>query len=367
MIIIKETISDKQAICIVVLFVWGSTLILGTGGDAKNDMWIAVILAMVLGMLVSIIYARILTSFPDKDIFEINVFLFGKIIGNIINFCLIIYTLNLASLVIDNFTEFINTTGLPDTPRIVPIVFIIVLCIWGVKQGIEVLGRCSVIFAIALTIIIIFTVSMALSRLNPDSLRPIMYNGITPLLRGTLSAFSFPFAETVVFIMLFSSLKKRGSVLKVYWVGIGFAGVLLVIISMRNIMFVGAETLLKNYFPSYTVVSRISIGEFLERIETTVIMSFLFAGFIKVSCCLLAGCIGVSKFFGVEDYRFIVTPISLMVFTFSFIVYSSIIETVKWAPHVYPVYAFSFEVILPIIILIAAELKLWKQRKKNMG
>jgi spore germination protein KB len=366
LIIIKEIISDKQAIYLIIIFTLGSTLLIGTGGDAKMDMWFAVMLGMLLGLLVATMYSRILYNFPQKDIFDINTILFGKLIGNILNLFFIFYSFILAALVLDNFVEFISTVGLPDTPKIAPVIFIVALCIWGVKAGLEVLGRCSGVFIIILFGAVISITVLSLSKLNFDYIRPFMYEGITPILKGTFSAFSFPFAENVIFLMLFSGLRNRTSALKVYWIGLIVSGISLVIIAVRNIMFVGVDTLSKNYFPTYIVVSRISIGEFLQRIETTVIVSFLLAGFIKVCCCLLATCKGVAKLFGFDDYRFIVTPIALMVFTFSFIVYNNIIETVNWAPHVYPIYAFFFQIILPFIIFVAAEIKIKKTKQKGM-
>lgn len=359
---IKEIISDKQAIFLVLIFTWGSTLIIGTDGDAKMDMWFATFLGMLLGLLAVTMYSRILYNFPQKDIFDINILIFGRLIGNLMNLFFTFYAFHLGALVLNNFAEFISTVGLPDTPKIAPVIFIIVLCIWGVKAGIEVLARCSVVFTIILSIFLIGITCLSINRLDFDNIRPFMYDGLTPILRGTFSAFSFPFAETVIFLMLFSSLKTRKSPVKVYWIGLLLSGIGLVIISIRNIMFVGVDTLSKNYFPSYIVVSRISVGEFLQRIETLIILSFLLAGFIKVCCCLLAACKGVAKLFGMDDYRFIVTPMALMVFTFSFKVYNNIIETVNWAPHVYPIYAFCFEAILPFIIFIAGEIKVKKTK-----
>lgn len=233
---IKEIISDKQAIFLVFIFTLGSTLVIGTGGDAKTDVWFALFLAMILGLLVTTMYSRILYNFPEKDIFDINKIIFGPLIGNLINLFFIFYSLHLGSLVLNNFAEFISAVGLPDTPKIAPVIFIVVLCIWGVKEGIEVLGRCSVIFGITLLIFLIGITALSINRLDLDNIRPMMYDGIIPVLRGTLSAFSFPFAENVIFLMLFSSLKNKYSPYKVYWIGLIIAGIALVIASARNVM-----------------------------------------------------------------------------------------------------------------------------------
>ncbi|MFL0269146.1 GerAB/ArcD/ProY family transporter [Candidatus Clostridium radicumherbarum] len=365
MIIIKEIISDKEAISLIVIFTYGSALIIGTGQDAKNDTWFAILLGMLFGMIVATMYSRILYNFPQKDLFDINIILFGKIIGNIINIIFIFYAFHLGALVTNNFSEFTSTVGLPDTPKIVPILFATIISIWSVKAGFEVLGRFGSVLILLYIFTVVLTLGLSIHQMNIDNIRPFMYEGIVPIMRGTFSAFSFPFAENVIFLMLFSNLKNKNSSFKVFWIGLFMAGITLSILAARNTMFLGTDVLDKNYFPAYVVVSGIKVGSFIQRIETTIVIAFLVAGFIKVSCCNFAACKGIAKLLGVEDYRFISTPVILMILSFSFLVYNNITETIDWAPHVYPIYAFLFQVILPIIILIAAEIKMRKTQKKG--
>jgi spore germination protein KB len=40
----KEVVYDSYAVTIVILFIFGSTLILGTAGEAKNNGWLAIII-----------------------------------------------------------------------------------------------------------------------------------------------------------------------------------------------------------------------------------------------------------------------------------------------------------------------------------
>ena len=62
----KEVISQKQAIIIMSTFIIGSTAILGIGTHAKQDIWIATIIAMVMTSLIFAVYGRISSLFPGK-------------------------------------------------------------------------------------------------------------------------------------------------------------------------------------------------------------------------------------------------------------------------------------------------------------
>lgn len=353
----KEVISNKQGISLVTLFIWGSTLIIGTAGPAKKDAWLAILLAAIAAYPVMLLYSKILTSFNGKNIFEINSIVFGNILGKIINVLYTWFVFHLGALVINNFMQFISTVGLPDTPKFPPILFFTFLCIWGAKEGIEVLGRWSELFIIFLIVMLCITLPLALTEANLDRIRPFLYEGIKPVISGAILAFSFPFAETVVFTMSFCGFKDKNSPQKIFTYSLILTTFFLVLIAARNAVTTGERTLSMNYFPSYMVISRINIGEFIQRIETAATVSFLIAGFIKVSLCLVAACKGVADILNFNEYRFLAAPVGLSMMSTSFIVYESMLETSKWVVNVYPYYAIIFELILPIITFIAMKIR----------
>jgi spore germination protein KB len=353
----KELISDKQAISLMILFIWGSTLVIGTGGEAKRDMWAALILGMLLGAAAAFLYCKILSSYHQKNVFDINQIVFGRPAGIIINGFYVFFAYTLGVLVLNNFAEFIATVGLSDTPKVASVLPIVILTIWGVKIGVEGLGRWAEFFLILLSVIVIIPTLLSIPQMEFKNIRPVLGEGIKPLISGTISAFSFPFAETVIFIMVFSCLKREKSCYKVFYTGLFFGGAVLVVISIRNIMVIGSELLSKNYFPSYIVVSRINIGDFIQRIETVNTVAFLIAGYVKICLCLLAASNGLKTIFKFASYQVLVTPIALTMFAASFIAYESVLETTKFVTEIYPIFAAIFQVLLPAITYIGIKTK----------
>ncbi len=102
----------------------------------------------------------------------------------------------------------------------------------------------------------------------------------------------------------------------------------------------------------------------IERLEMLVVIEFLVCVFVKVSICIFAVCNGISKVFGFNDYKFIATPVALLMLSFSFIVYKSTMEMSSWAFNICPYYSFVFEVIIPLVVFILAEIKNRKSKKE---
>lgn len=353
----RETISDTQGIYMMILFIMGSALVLPIGAEAKSDIWIAIILAIVFSYVPLMLYARFISKYPGEDFFDLLQIVFGKYIGSLISLLYIWFALHLGSLVMRNFSEFIVTVGLDQTPRQIPTLVIGILCLYAIKEGIEVIGRFSQFFLPIIVILIFFTILILTPQMEINNILPVLYDGWTPVLKGAFSVFTFPFTETVIFIMVFYCLENENSAYKIYRRALLFGGIIILISSLSDVLVLGSELFSSLYFPAYTSVSRLNIGNFLQRLEIIVSVTFLIGGFVKVSICLLAASNGIAKVFNLKDYRFIATPIALIMLGLSCILYSSVMEMEEWAAKVWPFYAFIFEIILPVIVFIVAEIR----------
>lgn len=362
----KEIISDKQGIMLIMLYLMGSTVLVGSGGAAKKDMWLAMIIGIVLAIPLFLFYSKLLASFPGKNIFDISELAFGKFMGKVIILLYTWYALHLGAMVVDNYAEFINIVGLPETPRAIPVMFFGVLCAWVVKEGIEVLGRWAELFLAFILGVMFITIFFAIPKMHINQIRPVLEDGLPPLIKGTFGIFAFPYAEAVTFTMITPFYKNKKSVYKIYMYGLLLGGFMLLLIAFRNLLTIGPGKMMLHYYPSYVAVGRINIGEFIQRAQILITVAFLITGFAKISVCLLATANGVAKLFNINEFRNIVVPVTILMLNLSFIVYDNIMETIKWAPNIYPYYAFIFQVILPVITYIGASLKARNIEQSNL-
>lgn len=343
----------------------GSSLVLGVGGTAKKDAWIAVAFAMMITVPVYFIYGRIISLFPAQGLYEIITTVFGNIAGSIMILLFAGFCFHIGSLVIRNFTEFIKIVTFHDTPQYVVGYFITVLSIWAAKSGIEVIGRwTAVMLPIMLSAIVVVTF-LFIPIADFQNIKPVLYNGVEPVLDAAVSALTFPFGETVVLLFMFGSLKKGSSPYKVLFWSLLIGGGSLLLVTVRSLIALGESNTSILYFASYASVRLINIGNFLERIEISVAIIFLLSGFIKVSICLLAACSGVAKVLNFPQHRQVVAPVGLVMLMISIIAFSNSTEMFEWAEKYFRYYALPYEVIFPVIIWIGAEIKARKLKSGN--
>lgn len=353
----KEIISGKQGISMMTLFFMGSTLIVGTSGVAERDTWLAILLAASMSLPVMFVYSRILSFYPGKDLFDILEIIFGKIISKFIQFLYFWFPFFLGALVIRNITDFISIAGLPGTPESIPKLLMVILCILVIKDGIEVLGRIVTFILPIVFIIILLETILSFPMYELSNIRPVMYNGFKPILLGAFETFTFPFTETVIFTMVLSSLKSQVSSYKVYYMSLLFGGLTIIIISVRNLLILGNEFVTSLYFPSYSALSVIKYGTFIERIEIAATVAFVFTSFAKISVCMYAATKGFAKFLHLGNYRTMAAPVGLSMALLAGILFENTSEFQEWGRNISPYYSLLFTVILPVFILIAAEIK----------
>lgn len=361
----KEIISKRQGIILIISFILGSSVVMGVGQKSGRDFWISVIIAYLMAVPMVIVYSRILSLYPGKDIFEVAPSILGSVLGKIINISYIWYTFHFAELVTREFAEFLNVVGLPNTPFIVSLPIIAVLAIWMVKSGIEVLGRWIEIFFILIIGINAFILVLLLPEVDINNILPIMEDGIIPVVKSSFPIFAFPFTEIAVFLGVLSSLDSSSSYFNVYFKGLSLGAIILLVITLINFLVVGENFYNEIYFPLYFAARRVNIGTFIQRLEILVSIIYMITCLVQISVCLLVACKGVSKFFGHKDYRFIVFPVALLMINVSYLDFDSIMEYFEWTDNVYHYYALPFQLIIPLILWITAEYK--NKKNKSLG
>lgn len=111
----KEVISDKEGICLIIMFVIGTSGVIVTGLEAKQDLWASVILSVFIALCMVIIYARLNCIFKGENLFYIIEICFGKVIGKVIALSYVWYTLHLSCLILRDFGE-LQLVALKETP-----------------------------------------------------------------------------------------------------------------------------------------------------------------------------------------------------------------------------------------------------------
>lgn len=361
----KTVISKRQGIGFAVLMM-SETMVLGSAKEANSDLWIAIILALAIGLLMCVLYGWILLSYPGKNLYDILIMVLGRWIGGIIVILYIIYCLYVGSWVLINLIVFTNLVGLEATPPTIIGIMFIILVIVSLKKGIEVMGRWSAYFVRAILVMSVFMVIFMLPMIEVNNLKPVLSEGWIPVIEGTWSTVTFPFCELVIFMLILNTqmVRKKKSIYGILLGGLFISGILVLVSNVTAYVELGHYAYNTSYFPIYAAISRISIGDILQRTEILVALAFIMGGFMKVTLYVVASFEGIKKLMNIKDYIFLATPMGIVVLILALTSFDNIMEQVNDFKG-YNYVAVLMQIIIPICIAIIIIIRMKVSKKQE--
>ena len=249
---------------------------------AKVDSYISIILGYVIGFIPILFFLYLFNQ--EKNLNELITDIFGKILGKIVNFLLLIPISVIGICSVYSICNFMVSQFLADTPIIILYVVPSIVILYGLVKGIESISRTSLIlYVIALVLVIITVIGLA-PQVEVDNFKPILENGISNPLKGS---FLFVLSDIIpVFIVLSISKKNIIDKEKTTKSIIIFYSLAILIIFLNIAMTIGTLGihLTDMYqYPEYLVLKQISFFNFLDRIENFVTIQWIFRTFILIS------------------------------------------------------------------------------------
>lgn len=349
----KEKISNIQLTFLMMGYVFGSSSIISSSAAAKQDAWLAFLMGLLGGLALIGVYIAIYLLNPGKNLIEILEQVFGQILGSIIGLLYIWYFIHLGALVIRNFADFMVPSFYSSTPRIILSLVFIITVIFIVKKGIEIVARISDLFLPIVLFGIVATFFLLVTKYDIQNLFPFLEFGIKPVIKASFSVLTFPFGETVIFLMIFPLVNDKSRLTKSSYTAIIIIGLFLFGITVRDLLVLGPDMFTRTVFPPTISTKLIPLGNF----DVLIAVNLLIGGVVKISVCLYGAVKGITHVFKIDDYRWFVLTTGLIMLSLSIWVYDNTPEMLLWASEIYPFYVVPFQIIFPSIILISSLLK----------
>lgn len=351
----NREITAKQGKALIAEFLIGSSLISGGTTAAKQDSWICIVLAFVLILPMLWVYSEILSFSPGKNFYEIAVWCLGKIWGKAVCVIYFFYATFLGAFALRVFSEFMHVVNMLETPLIVIISCMILSVIYLIKKRLYVLGRLAKFVLAFLLISVSITVILSIKDMDFSNIKPVLHNNLESVLTNTFLVFSLPMGQSVLCMPVFVAMEHNKKVFPIFFKGALIAAAILLTANLRNLLVLGYSSSVFA-FTSYEAVSVIAVGEFFTRTEVFIAINLLLAGFFKLCVSLFSSSFCISKVLNLNDYVPLTVPCGLLIMTLAVMIHSNNIEMFSWLKY-HPLFCFPFQVIIPIVLLIAGKIK----------
>ncbi|MED4690948.1 GerAB/ArcD/ProY family transporter [Peribacillus frigoritolerans] len=362
----KANISGYQLFVLIFLFEMGSALLVPLAGEAKQAAWLVILIAMVGGFLLFFIYYGLFQYYPDQLLTEFVRSILGNFLGRIVAFLYILYFIYLAARVLRDFGDTLLTFAYPHIPLFVANAAFILVVVYTVRKGVEVLTRTGELFFVLenLLLMTFFLLIVASGMIHLNNLKPVIEMSGTEMVKMAFTkTIFFPFGEIISFLMIFPYLNEPKRLKKIGISSIAAAGIFLAIIMAMNIAVLGVDLTTRSQYPLLSLIQSIEVAGFLERLDVYFLFLLMIGGFIKISVFTYVAVTGTANVFNVKQPSRLAYPVGFVILLSSIIIASSFTEHMHEGLGAVPIYIhLPFQVIIPLLLLIIA---FFKNRKKE--
>ncbi|BCG61601.1 GerAB/ArcD/ProY family transporter [Paenibacillus sp. URB8-2] len=364
----RGKISARQAGFLMLTFLLGGATVIipsSAASFAKQDGWLTIIIATLTGVAVVLLFTSLGLLFPKRSIIQYSEIILGKWIGKIVGFLYVLYPLYLGSLVTGIFRDYVTITALPSAPPIIVSGSLLAVIAYAIRGGIETLGRVNELVLPFRELFVLPIIILLITEFKWDNLTPFMGEGIVPVMKGSISAASNPFGETILFAMLLPNIRNIQKVKKSYILAILFGGIILTISVLVSILVLGPSVTARMNYPTHETIKYIEKAGFVTNLDTLGMLLWITSGFTKIGVCYYCAVIGLAQWCRLSDYRSVVIPVGVLIFIFSIVAYGNLVEDTVFAFTIWPFFSLPFVILLPLLMLIVAKIRRLDERKRE--
>lgn len=243
-----------------------------------NEVLISMLLGVILGLIPVLMYLKINSSLPSLNIYEKNVKLFGKVLGNVLNALIILIYMVMLTMAIRAIVIFVTSKYLRDTPFSLVGLLVITTCLIICFKGLETLARTAQI-AFFSSIIFMIVIEVFLAKyIEIGNILPIISNtNFFSILDGALYfAASCALLTMLLLTISKSKIKKKEKYNRTIILFYLFSALSLTFVMFFIVSCFGYEMATLFRYPEYILLKKIGISSSELHLENLLAFRWVF-------------------------------------------------------------------------------------------
>ncbi|MFF2909925.1 endospore germination permease [Paenibacillus sp. NPDC057934] len=350
-----DKISARQFTILIILGIIGdSILVLPTmiASFAKQDSWISMIVAGILGLVVGCLFAGIANRLKGKSLIGAVQSKLGIVTGGVITLLLLFQFFMCSLTLMSEMSQFMTTQMMPETPINAILVLFVAVVIIAYRYGIEAFARMGELLFPVFLVLFLCLVLFLIPQIEITNVKPILAHGLGPSFKGMFPAFTQAFTEVVFILMLVQHVSSKTKLTKPILTGYAVGGFILLIVVTLCVLVLGPALMETKYYPAFVLAQKITIGKFLERLEVILTFLWIITVYYKTTMIFYALTTGLAQFLRLKESRMLTIPLGIIL----------IVCTITSTPNItvynqillfyYPWFDLIFCLVLPLLCFV---------------
>lgn len=323
--------------------------------------WLLILYVSCIALLGFAMISKLYRKFEGLDLIDVGEYTagaFGRIITGLLIF---VYSIFIITIILREFAEDMKVIILPQTPISFVTMFFLTGMILGAYKGIEAIVRLN---SIAMPVIILgfFIITVAVAPyFEVSNLLPVLGKGANQIFVKGFNKVSF-FGAIINLYLIYPFIRTRKNFNRIGYTSHIVASLFYLWAALSYSLVFPYPVSTEKFLPIYELARLINYGRFFQRIESVFVfiwaasaLLFLSGGFYLILNIF-------KKTFKLDYYHPLIFPFAAIIFTMSLLP-PNLMTAVSLESTYIRNYAWLFILILPILLLIMANIK--KGRSKG--
>ena len=286
----KEKISSIGFVSTYILCLVSSSIGLSLYTTIKlagHNSYIGTLTGIFMGLIPLLLFLYIFNYKKDLPLYEKTMYIFGKVIGTIVNVVITLLYFVIGITVLFNLGNFIVSQYLSDTPLLLVMAVFILVVFHIINKGIETITRVGSICIVIVLALFLFSFINLFMEFQLDNLKPFLEFGLkNPVIGGFINMLIALSPMYTLLIIPKNNLVDKEKVNKYIWIGYFVSGAVVFLVSFLSNGVLGRYLIELYQYPGYISLKKISLFGFIDRIENFMSLHWILSTFINLSMIL---------------------------------------------------------------------------------
>lgn len=324
---------------------------------AKQDAWISIIIAGLSGLITTFIAVKVSQLYPNQTFIQYSQTILGRWLGTLILIPIFLMWIAITGMILREFADFVFIALFNKTPLwAIMIVMLSVVVYVTSSGGLTSIGRCGELIGPISIIGSLLIIFLSAKDWHWFKLFPVYAStGLVPIMKGSLFPASF-IAEAFIVVMLVAFMPKPERAMVASLLGVAAASISILIVTVIAILVFGPILPGHFVYPVYSVVTYISVMEFIQNIDVIIVLLWIISIFIKLSLYFFVTSYGTAQLFRIQKWKRTIWLITPIVFVISLLPRNTV-DTLNfayfWRDVIFPINLVG----IPVLLLIVGSIR----------
>lgn len=252
--------------------------------SSKIDSLFSILLSFAFSLILFFVFIKLFNYEPTLNLKEKITKLFGKKISFILVTIISIALFLLGIFMSFDANHFIASQFLFEIPTLIIGFLFVLLVLYLNSKGIEVITRVATILFFINILLFLIPISNQVGELNMNNFKPILENGFTPVLKGSMYVVAINVIPMFIMLIIPKNYivanKKTNKWLLFFLI---FSFIMMFSLTLFTIGILDIYLSEIYQYPAYMVLKRVKLFDFIDRIENLIMLQGIFETFISYS------------------------------------------------------------------------------------